>query len=49
MALLYFFLHGLEDVVECVYLLEDVGQFGVILLEFCHFGLKFGIGGFDFG
>lgn len=32
MALFYFFLHGFEDVVERVYLLENVGQFGVILL-----------------
>jgi hypothetical protein len=47
-ALFYFFFHVFEDMVECVYLLEDIGQFGVILLKFCHFGLKFGICCFDF-
>lgn len=49
MSFFQFFLHGFEYVIEGVYLLEDVGQFGVILFEFYHFGLELGISCLDLG
>jgi hypothetical protein len=47
MSLFHLLLHSLQNMVECVNLLEDIGQLRIIFLQFHHFCVKLSISNFN--